>query len=213
MDWRRKSLKNFRVYAITDLNTPSESVIGQMERALLGGVDIIQLRSKSLSDLALIRLGQKMRRVTRRLKKLFLVNDRVDLMQILDADGIHLGQEDIPISAARRLIGNRNKIIGRSTHSLDQARRAEREGADYIAFGPLFATPTKPTYRPVGLQKIRSVLRAVRVPVVCIGGIDCENVNRVVESGATRVAVVRAVFGARDPYQAARTLRKAVVSE
>ena len=98
MDWRRKSLKNFRVYAITDLNTPSESVIGQMERALLGGVDIIQLRSKSLSDLALIRLGQKMRRVTRRLKKLFLVNDRVDLMQILDADGIHLGQEDIPIS-------------------------------------------------------------------------------------------------------------------
>ena len=213
MDWRRKSLKNFRVYAITDLNTPSESVIGQMERALLGGVDIIQLRSKSLSDLALIRLGQKMRRVTRRLKKLFLVNDRVDLMQILDADGIHLGQEDIPISAARRLIGNRNKIIGRSTHSLDQARRAEREGADYIAFGPLFATPTKPTYRPVGLQKIRSVLRAVRVPVVCIGGIDCENVNRVVESGATRVAVVRAVFGARDPYQAARTLRKAVVGE
>ena len=201
------------MYAITDLNTPSESVIGQMERALLGGVDIIQLRSKSLSDLALIRLGQKMRRVTRRLKKLFLVNDRVDLMQILDADGIHLGQEDIPISAARRLIGNRNKIIGRSTHSLDQARRAEREGADYIAFGPLFATPTKPTYRPVGLQKIRSVLRAVRVPVVCIGGIDCENVNRVVESGATRVAVVRAVFGARDPYQAARTLRKAVVSE
>ena len=213
MDWRRKSLKNFRVYAITDLNTPSESVIGQMERALLGGVDIIQLRSKSLSDLALIRLGQKMRRVTRRLKKLFLVNDRVDLMQILDADGIHLGQEDIPISAARRLIGNRNKIIGRSTHSLDQARRAEREGADYIAFGPLFATPTKPTYRPVGLQKIRSVLRAVRVPVVCIGGIDCENVNRVVESGATRVAVVRAVFGARDPYQAAQTLRKAVVGE
>lgn len=207
MDWKKKCLRNFKLYAITDLTQPDPNILKKIRAALQGGVDVIQLRSAALPDRVLLELGRKIRHLTRREKKLFIVNDRTDLALAIDADGVHLGQDDLPLKEARRLIGNSKKIMGRSTHSLQQALNAERDGADYIGFGPLFQTPTKPTYTPVGLSAIPQVLSRVSIPVVCIGGIDSSNIQRVIRAGANRVAVVRAIFSARDPYKAAKELR------
>lgn len=207
MNWKKECFKNFKLYAITDLKEEDPKILDLVQRALAGGVDVIQLRSKALSDSALFRLGKKIRRLTERMKRLFIVNDRVDLMQVLDADGVHLGQTDLPVPAARHLIGNRDKWIGKSTHSLSQAIAAQKEGADYIGFGPIFGTPTKPTYPPIGLRSIRTVMKRVQIPVVCIGGIDESNVDSVIRAGAKRIAVVRAIFATEDPYQAAKELK------
>ncbi|OGX04292.1 MAG: thiamine-phosphate diphosphorylase [Omnitrophica bacterium RIFCSPLOWO2_12_FULL_50_11] len=210
MDWKRKCLRNFKLYAITDLTQQDPEILEKINAALRGGVDVIQLRSTALSDRVLFELGRKIRDVTRRQKKLFIVNDRTDLMLAVDADGVHLGQDDLPIKQARRIIGHSKKIIGRSTHSLEQAVEAEGDGADYIGFGPLFRTPTKPTYTPVGLRMIPQVLRRVSIPVVFIGGIDSSNVQSVLQAGANRVAVVRAIFSAQNPYRAAKRLRSKI---
>ena len=208
MDWKKECLKNFRLYAITDLRTADRRVLDRIRGAFRGGVDILQLRSKALPDRTLLDLGTKIRPLARKFGRLFIVNDRIDLMLALEADGVHLGQDDLPIECARRIIGNRSKLIGCSTHNLKQALEAERKGADYIGFGPIFQTPTKPDYRPVGLRAIREVARRVRIPVVCIGGIDRSNIQEVVRAGAKRIAVVRAVFSAPDSYQAAFELRR-----
>ena len=207
MNWKKECLKNFKLYAITDLKAENPQILEQIKGALRGGVDMVQLRSKTLSDHALFKLGEKMRMLTRQMKKLFIVNDRVDLALLLDADGVHLGQDDLSIASARRILGKNGKIIGRSTHSLKQAMKAEREGADYIGFGPIFGTPTKPTYQPIGLKPIHQVMKRVRIPVVCIGGIERSNIDKVINAGAQRIAVVRAIFSTADPYQAALHLK------
>ena len=207
MNWKERCLKNFRLYAITDLKDDDPGIAGKIERACLGGVDVIQLRSKTLSDQSLLALGAKIRNVATQLRKLFIVNDRVDLMLALDADGVHLGQDDMPLETARRLTRARRKIIGCSTHTLKQALEAENRGADYIGFGPIFETPTKPTYQSVGLSAIGPVMNRVKIPVVCIGGIDASNIESVVGAGARRVAVVRAIFSVRDSHQAAVKLK------
>ncbi len=207
MSWKKECFRNFRLYAITDLKEEDPHILKKVTDALRGGIDVIQLRSKGLSDAYLLRLGRKIRKMTRKYKKLFIVNDRVDLMLAIDADGVHLGQEDLPISEARKLIGKAKKIIGRSTHSLKQAVEAECEGADYIGFGPVFATPTKPHYPTVGLKTIPKVMKQIQIPVVCIGGIDHSNIEQVVQAGARRVAVVRAIFSSSQPTLAAQTLK------
>ncbi len=207
MNWKKERLKNFKLYAITDLKVEDLQILIKIKKALQGGVDVVQLRSKMLSDSALLGLGKEIRRITQKLKKLFIVNDRVDLMLAIDADGVHLGQDDLSIGIARRMIKNRDKIIGCSTHSIKQATQAEREGADYIGFGPIFETPTKPTYQSIGLNQIGQVMAKVRIPVVCIGGINRFNISKVVDAGAKRVAVVRAIFSASDPYRAALQLK------
>lgn len=210
MNWKEECLKKFRLYAITDLKGQNPKILDQIEGALRGGVDIVQLRSKVLSDRASLELGKKIREITRKWRKLFIVNDRIDLMLAMDADGVHLGQNDLPIGVARRMINNGDKIIGKSSHGLKQALQAEREGADYIGFGPIFETPTKPTYPPVGLKAIRQIMKQVKIPVVCIGGIDQKNVKKVIEAGAERIAVVRAIFAATNTYLAAHHLRRLI---
>lgn len=208
MNWKKKLLNNFKLYAVTDVTFEDPCVLSKIDKALRGGVDIIQLRSKNVSDQYVLELGKKIRRLTLRLKKLFIVNDRVDLMLALGADGVHLGQDDLPIQVARGFIRDRRKLIGLSTHGLAQALKAAKEGADYIGFGPIFATPTKPDYRPIGLRDIKIVSSRLKIPVVCIGGIDQRNVKQVVNAGAKRVAVVRGIFGAENPELAARQLKQ-----
>ena len=206
MNWKKECLKNFSLYAITDLKTEDPEMLKTIECALRGGVDMVQLRSKALSDRTLFELGKKIRTLTNRMKKLFIINDRVDLALALETDGVHLGQDDLPMASARRIVG-KDQLIGRSTHNLKQALEAEREGADYIGFGPIFGTPTKPTYPPIGLGQIAQVMKRVRIPVVCIGGIDRSNVAQVLQAGARRIAVVRAIFAAQDPYRSAAELK------
>ena len=208
MNWKKKVFENFKLYAITDLREEEEEIFKKVDAAYRGGADIIQLRSKTLSDAALYRIGIQFRKIANRYQKLFFVNDRTDLALAVEADGLHLGQDDLPMEGARKILKGKNLFIGRSTHSLAQAVAAVQDGVDYIGLGPIFETPTKPTYKPVGLDLIRQVKRRVRIPFVCIGGIDETNVRRVLDAGASRVAVVRAVFGAKDVTQSTRVLWK-----
>lgn len=206
MNWKRTAFENFKLYAITNLVDEDPVIFRKVEAAYRGGVDIVQLRSKTLTDGALFRVGLKFRKIANRFRKLFFVNDRPDIALAVEADGVHLGQDDLPVKAARKIFGRRRIFVGRSTHSLEQALQAVREGADYIGVGPIFQTPTKPAYQPVGLDLIREVKQQVKIPFVCIGGIDETNIYEVIEAGADRVAVVRAVFAAEDVYTATKNL-------
>ncbi|MFH1799952.1 MAG: thiamine phosphate synthase [Candidatus Omnitrophota bacterium] len=209
MDWRKKVFNGFRLYAVTDLKTKNPDVLQEIAAAYRGGTDIVQLRSKVLSDAALIRLGSRIKKIAEKNKKLFFVNDRIDLALVIGAAGVHLGQEDMPVAVARTLAKRAGvKIwIGKSTHNLRQALAAVNEGADYIGVGPVFATPTKPHAKSVGLRFVKQAAVKIRIPWVAIGGIDRGNIRDVIAAGATRVAVVRAIFAAKDPESAARELK------
>lgn len=212
MNWKKSVFKNFRLYAVTDIREDDPDFLKKVEAAYRGGADIVQLRAKHLSDGALCRMGLKWRKIADRHHKLFFVNDRPDLALLMGADGVHLGQEDLPIKEARKIYSPGNIFIGKSTHSLAQALQAQKEGADYIGVGPIFETPTKPGYQPVGLDLIRKVKKRVRIPFVCIGGIDSTNAREVAEAGGSRIAVVRAIFGTPDVYRAAKVLREELLT-
>lgn len=212
MNWKKKVFENFRLYVVTDLGGETPEVDAMIEAAYRGGADIVQLRSKGLSDAALYRIGTRMRKIADRYRRLFFVNDRPDLAVAVEADGVHLGQEDLPMTAVRKILQGKDLFVGRSTHSLEEALQASWEGVDYIGVGPIFETPTKPAYPAVGLDLIRQVKQRMRIPFVTIGGIDLKNIHAVLEAGALRVAVVRAIFGAPDIEEATKVLRKAVDS-
>lgn len=212
MDWKRKIFDDFCLYAVTGFQAERSDVdlLKAIESAYRGGTDIIQLRSKVLADAALMRLGLKIKRIAERQHKLFFVNDRMDLALAIGADGAHLGQEDMPVSVARTLAKRlgRKVWIGKSTHSMAQALKAVNEGADYIGVGPVFPTPTKPEAKPVGLRLVKQIAQKIRIPWVAIGGIDFDNIRHVATAGASRVAVVRAIFSAQNPVTAARKLKE-----
>lgn len=177
------------------------------KEAIAGGADVIQLRDKDATAKELIKVARPIRQLTHKTKVLFIINDRLKIAKAVDADGVHLGQDDSPIKVARSILG-RNKIIGLSTHSLSQAKEAQKSGADYISVGPIFATPTKPEYKAVGLDLIKKVKRAIKIPFVAIGGIDASNIDEILSAGASHVAVVRAVCGAKDIRRAASFLKR-----
>ena len=209
MDRKGKVFKDFILYAVTDLKVASGAELKKIEAAYRGGADIVQLRSRTLPDAAFLKIGQKVRKIATRYRKWFFVNDRVDLAILLRADGVHLGQEDMPLKEARNLARRAGVKLrfGISTHDLSQALQAEKQGADYIGVGPVFSTPTKPGRKGTGLKFVRRAAKRIKIPFVAIGGIDLKNIHHVARAGATRVAVVRAIFSAKDPAGAARNLR------
>ena len=207
----KRSFSNCRLYVIVDRQAVGVRDPAQVaEAAIQGGADAVQWRDKKSSDQEFLRLAREIRAVTRRLNALFLVNDRVEIAQLAQADGVHVGHEDLSISEVRSLVGL-SLLIGRSTHSLQEALEAQEAGADYIGVGPAFSTPTKPDYPAVGLDLIRQVKPAIRIPWVAIGGIDLVQLPLVLSAGATRVAVVRAVAGAANPEEAARNLKRMLI--
>ena len=210
MDWKKKLFDDFRLYAVTDLKIENPDVFKEIEAAYWGGADIVQLRSKVLADAALMRLGLRIKKIAEKNHKLFFVNDRVDLALATGADGVHLGQMDMPIRVVRTLAkqAGRKIWIGKSTHSLKQALMAVSEGADYIGVGPVFMTPTKPHVKSVGLRFVKQAAIKIRIPWVAIGGIDLGNIRDVAAAGAARVAVIRAIFAAQNPESAARKLKR-----
>jgi thiamine-phosphate diphosphorylase len=181
--------------------------VEQVRAACEGGAGVVQLRAKRASDSLALEWAEAIRAITRDFDVAFFVNDRFDLALAADADGVHLGQGDIPPSRIPAPARSRLRI-GRSTHSLEQAREASKDGVDYIAFGPIFATGSKDTpCDPRGVEQLAEVVRAVQPkPVIAIGGIDLGNVVKVTEAGAAGVAVISAIAGAADPYAAARAL-------
>lgn len=193
-----------RLYGILDLAwVPAESAPGMLRKLLAGGVDLVQVRAKNyaLADLAM--LTSQLLPIAAANKVPLLVNDEPEVAQSVPVDGVHVGQDDLPIAEVRQRAG-RPILVGKSTHSLAQAIAAEGEGADYIGFGPLFATPTKPDYRPIGLDQIKAVHDAVSIPIFCIGGIKLENLPQVLAAGARRVVIVSGLLLAPDPADYAR---------
>ena len=190
-----------------DAPTWKNDPIDQARIACEGGASIVQLRAKRATDSVALEWAEAIREITRKFEAGFFVNDRFDLALAANADGVHLGQDDfppaeIPIAARSRL------LIGRSTHTLEQAGAAVDERVDYIAFGPVFATETKdPPSIPRGVEQLAEVVRAVRPqPVVAIGGINLENAAQVAETGVVGIAVISAIAEAADPQRAARAL-------
>lgn len=173
--------------------------------ALAGGVGIVQLREKGMAERRLIELGHSVRAWTREAGALYLMNDRADLAVATDADGVHVGQEELTVKEARRIVGPQ-RLVGVSTHTIDQARQAVLDGADYIGVGPVFPSQTKPFESLAGLQLVRAVAAEISLPWFAIGGINAESVGMVVEAGAHRIAVSNGILSAEDPEAAARTL-------
>jgi thiamine-phosphate pyrophosphorylase len=193
------ALKLPPLYAILDPEQtrghPAQRVLAALLEA---GVSILQLRVKSLPPVDFLELAKQARAVTRAHGCQLIINDRVDIALACGADGVHLGQDDLPLRAGRKLMGQ--KIIGISTHDLDQARAAERDGADYIGFGPMFGTRTKATgYEARGPEMLQQIRGAVTLPIVAIGGITEANVQEVWQAGADSVAIIGDVLHDNDP--------------
>jgi len=176
----------FGAYVIT-----SGEHIKIARQACEGGARIIQYRDKSSSGKDMLRIADKIRAITKKNNSLFIVNDFIDIALISGADGVHLGQDDVPLARAREITPD-GFIIGVSTHSLEQAREAEKKGADYIGIGTVFATPTKENYDPIGLSTVKEVFRNVNIPLVAIGGINLKNLGELIEIGVGNIAMVRA---------------------
>jgi thiamine-phosphate pyrophosphorylase len=199
---RRRRLGDCRLYLVSG---PCPDLAGTVEAALRSGVRLVQYRSKDEEDAIRLREARRLRDLCAAHGALFLINDRVDLALAVDADGVHLGQQDLPVAVARRLLGP-GRLIGRSTHGIAQLREAVRDGCDYVGAGPVHATPTKPGREPVGLDYVRAACAESPVPVFAIGGIDADNLAGVLAAGGQRVAVVRAITAAADPARASAAL-------
>lgn len=214
MSWKEKVFASFKLYAVTDLESEDPAIFEKINQAYAGGADIVQLRSKKLSDAALYRMGKKIKELAEAQQKLFFVNDRPDLALALEADGVHLGQDDLSVDVVRKMIAQagRKLWIGKSTHNLEQGKAAVQEKPDYIGVGPVYATPTKPGYTPAGLEYVRQAAEQFCIPFVAIGGINLQNLTPVLEAGAKRIAVVRAIFTAPDPATAASQFKKQIES-
>jgi thiamine-phosphate pyrophosphorylase len=206
---RRRRLAAARLYLVCDLRPGGRALHDVLGPALAGGVDLFQLRDKTASDAALLAGALQARALCDDAGALFLLNDRPDLALAAGADGVHVGQADAPVAAAREAVGP-ERLVGLSTHGPAQADAAAALGPDYVAVGPVHATPTKPGRPAIGLGPVRHAARTVTLPWFAIGGIDPANVGEVAAAGAGRVVVVRAIAEAADPEGAARALRAAL---
>ncbi len=194
---------DFSLYLITDRKiVPDGNIIGAIEEALIGGVRAVQLREKDLKIRELLDMAYRLRELTERYSARLFINDRVDVAVAVHADGVHLGRDSIPPYAAKRV--SWDLLVGVSTHSFEEAIEAERGGADFITFGPVFPTPSKLLFgEPLGLNKLSEVCSLVSLPVFAIGGIKPEHLKDVFSNGAKGVAVISAILGREDIKSAA----------
>ncbi|HOU96807.1 MAG TPA: thiamine phosphate synthase [Bacteroidales bacterium] len=206
-------MKNFdpALYLVTDRllsrERPIEFIV---EQAVKGGVTMVQLREKNCSTLEFVKLAISLKKLLAHFHVPLIINDRLDVALASDADGLHIGQEDMPCNIARKILGN-DKIIGLSVESFDQALEANNLDVDYIGISPVFVTGTKPELTSaLGLAGIRKISSVSKHPVVAIGGINAKNAAEVLMAGADGLAVVSAIVSADDPMKAARELRKII---
>ncbi|WP_059102534.1 thiamine phosphate synthase [Shouchella shacheensis] len=192
-------MREFSLYAITgEAFHPGRSLTEIMEEAILGGVDIIQLRDKKSSKKVLLEKAKALKALATKHNVPFIVNDHIDVALAVGADGVHVGQDDLPLQEVRRIVGP-DTIIGVSTHKLEEALEAERNGADYIGVGPIFSTQSKEdVVDPVTTSYIQEVKKTIQIPFVAIGGIKRHNVQEVLDAGAERICVISEIVGAED---------------
>lgn len=198
------------LYGIIDLGYVSpENAPRILEKLIAGGIDLVQLRGKNYSIDELSLLAEKLLGFTAAAEISLIANDHAQIAQRVDVQGVHVGQDDESIKAIRAQVP-RPIIVGKSTHSVEQAMAAERDGADYIGLGPIFATPTKPDYPPIGPAQIREVRKRVSLPIFCIGGIKLENLKQVVAAGAKSVVIVSGLLQANDIVAYTRACKKLI---
>jgi thiamine-phosphate pyrophosphorylase len=198
------------LYGIVDLGYVAPENVAPVTSSLIqGGIDLLQLRAKEHSKADIVKYAEAMLPLTRAAGVPLILNDYPDLLKEVDADGCHVGQEDFSVPKARDLAG-RDCVVGKSTHRLAQAQAAEREGADYIGFGPLFPTGTKPTAQAIGLAEIRTLHEQVKLPVFCIGGVKLGNLQQIVRAGASRVCIVSDLLLAADIVRRTAEIKSAI---
>jgi thiamine-phosphate pyrophosphorylase len=210
---RRLPARDYTLYFVADVEFASgRDLVPIIREAVRGGATVVQLRSKDLPFHDFLDLARRVGATLKTRRIPLVINDRVDVAMACRAAGVHLGQEDMPLSLARKMLA-RNTLIGCSVNSTGEALEAESQGADYVGLGPVFPTMTKSTGLPVlGLAGLREVKSRVRIPVIAIGGITPQNARSVREAGADGVAVVSSILGAEDPGRAARALKRAFCS-
>ena len=198
------AISECRLYGIIDMGYVERRDAARiLEQMIEGGVDLIQLRGKNKSIEELMELSAELHELTAKSFTPLIVNDHAEIAARVLVEGVHVGQDDHPIEIVRQK-AHHEILVGKSTHSLEQARAAQREGADYIGFGPIFATPTKPDYAPIGLEEITHVHAEVNLPIFCIGGINIDNLQSVIDAGARRVVMVSALLKAHNIVDYAR---------
>jgi thiamine-phosphate pyrophosphorylase len=202
---------DFSLYLITDRQqTGGRPLAEVVRRALEGGVRAVQLREKDLSSAALYRIAAELRSITSDFDARFIINDRLDIALAVGADGVHIGVNSLPVSAVRRLLGQ-DKIIGYSAHGIDEALRAQADGADFVTFGPLYPTPSKAAYgEPCGVKKLAEAASALDIPVIALGGISPVNISEALSADVQGVAVISAIMASADPRGAAASLLKKI---
>lgn len=203
--------KDIDIYPVTTQSlSAGRSNLEVLEGIIAGGAKIVQLREKELNKAEFYELALAFRRRTAAAEMLLIINDHVDIALAVKADGVHLGQQDLPLAAAREIAPD--LLIGRSTHNLDQALQAQNEGADYVNIGPIFPTGTKPEHKHfLGPQAIGEIGPHLQIPFTIMGGINLNNIDRVVEAGARHIAVVTAITKAPDIAQATKELRQRIL--
>ena len=198
---------DYSLYYVADVSqVPREKYLDVLEAALRGGVSIVQIRAKELTWPEFLTLATRVKKLCNKYDVPFVVNDRVDITLASQANGVHLGEMDLSVSIARKVL-EKKSIIGKTVRSVDEAVRAEQEGASYVSVGSIYPTKTKLVPKIVGPSMIRRVKEEVKIPVVAIGGINLKNARAVIRSGADGIAVVTAIAHARNPFTAASKLR------
>jgi len=203
----KKSEIDYTLYLCTDRKLMSTNTLEEaVEQAILGGCSLIQLREKQSSSREFFEMAKRIKAITDRYRVPLIINDRIDIALAVDAAGVHLGQEDIPAKEARRIMGE-EKVIGVSARTVELARKAVEDGADYLGVGAMFATNTKGNAKVIGKEKLKEIRAAVSIPIVAIGGINHSNAAQLVDTGINGLAVVSSVIGASDIQAAARKMR------
>ena len=202
-------LKKPGLYLVTDRGVlKGRDLFKILSSSLKAGLDMVQFRDKEASDEDFLETGFKIKELLKH-KALFIINDRVHMALALDADGVHLGPQDMPAAIARKILGKK-KIIGFSSHSLKEAMDAQKQPIDYIALGAVFETPIKPDYNAVGLRALKQAAKKIKIPLIAIGGINESNIKEVRIQGIKKIAIVRAILEAKDPYLATKNLLKRI---
>ena len=198
---------DFSLYLITDRGlAPGKPIQDIVAKALQGGVTCVQVREKNCDGNEFLVISRSIQKISRAANVPFLINDRIDIALVSDADGVHIGQDDIPLGPARTLVGS-NRLVGVSAGTIEDAREAEAGGADYIGAGPVFSTDTKnDAGKPIGIEGLQQIVESVSIPVVGIGGIHRKNVRGVIQCGAAGAAVISAIISAENPESAAREI-------
>ena len=195
------------LYLVTDKSDDVEKFLNTIEEAIKGGVTVVQIREKTAETLDFYNLALKVKEITTKYNVPLIINDRVDVALAIDAEGVHVGQSDMPCDVTRKLIGE-DKILGVSAATIDEAKKAEKDGADYIGTGAVFPTATKDDAPSITKQDLKDVVDSINIPVVAIGGITLENASQLKDTGIAGLSVVSAIMSAENPKKASQDLLK-----